>query len=137
MFTFSKRSKEEMKHLHADNIALLNEGIKYYDIVVVDGSRTLAEQIKYVQKGVSKTLHSLHLRQADGKAWAMDLLPWPDFSYVDADKAVRDLLMFGGFMMGLAATLGLSFRYGGDWDRDRRNSNNKFQDLGHFERYVA
>ena len=35
--------------------------------------------------------------------------------------------------MGIATQLGLSFRWGGDWDRDTEVNDNAFDDLVHYE----
>ena len=38
-----------------------------------------------------------------------------------------------GFVMGIANTVGIKLRWGGDWDKDTELKDNKFNDLGHFE----
>lgn len=113
-------------------IRLAKAGLDDFDIVVVCGGRTLAEQVQMVQKGVSKTMNSMHLKQVDGLFHALDLIPRPTFDW-NATGYDRDLILFGGYMLGRARELGITIRYGGDWNGDWRNSDNGFQDLDHFE----
>ena len=35
--------------------------------------------------------------------------------------------------MGVASQMGIKIRWGGDWDRDTDLSDNRFNDLPHFE----
>lgn len=130
-FKYGPRSEENFKGVHPSLVALFREAIKYRDISIIDGVRTIEEQRRFVAKGDSKTMNSMHLPQEDGLSHAIDATPYPfDWNAVGAD---RDLLLFGGFILGLAATLGLKIRYGGDWNGNWKNSDNGFQDLDHFE----
>jgi len=46
------------------------------DFAVHDGLRRIEEQREYVARGVSQTMASKHLPQADGYAHAVVLVPW-------------------------------------------------------------
>ena len=48
---------------------------KGLDATVFDGLRTLPEQRENLRRGVSKTLKSKHLPQADGYGHAVDIVP--------------------------------------------------------------
>lgn len=48
------------------------------DFTVYEGLRSLEQQRINIRKGVSQTLDSKHLRQADGFGHAVDLVPWID-----------------------------------------------------------
>lgn len=48
-------------------------------------------------------------------------------------KDTRRFYLFGGFVLGLAAEMGIPLRWGGDWDRDSFVDDQKFNDLVHFE----
>jgi hypothetical protein len=43
------------------------------------------------------------------------------------------MTLFAGFVIGTAALMGISIRWGGDWDRDTYTKDNSFDDLVHFE----
>ena len=40
---------------------------------------------------------------------------------------------FAGFVLGIAKSIGITLRWGGDWDRDWTVMDNKFDDFPHFE----
>ena len=41
--------------------------------------------------------------------------------------------LFAGFVLGIARGLGITVRWGGDWDMDFDVQDNKFDDFPHFE----
>lgn len=86
------------------------------DFSVYDGVRTVAEQKEMVRRGVSKTMHSKHLKQTDGFSHAVDLVPFIDGNLKwDWDGCYKIALA-----MDLAATeLGYArmIVWGGSWDR--------------------
>src|SRR5687767_13859990 len=109
--SFGSRSLQNMMKLHPDLIRILNITIQHRDITVVDGDRSVEEQVKNVEKGVSKTMESKHLIQADGTAWAMDVMPyplkWPEIEKgmnavrrVDPGLAVLEAYATAGFIQG-------------------------------------
>ncbi len=80
---------------------------------------------------------SKHLPQADGTSWAADIGPYP-IKWNDPDPKVRaiyerECLFFGGFVLGIAQTMGIAIRYGGDWDSDKDLTDQTFQDITHYE----
>jgi len=50
-------------------------------------------------------------------------------------KSLWRWYFFGGIVKGVAAEMGISIRWGGDWDRDTYVRDQKFNDLPHFELY--
>jgi peptidoglycan L-alanyl-D-glutamate endopeptidase CwlK len=86
------------------------------DFTVYEGLRSLAQQRINIQKGVSQTLDSMHLRQSDGFGHAVDLVPWIDGHPVwDWDGCYKIALA-----MDLAATrlnCAQHIRWGGAWDK--------------------
>ena len=78
-----------------------------------------------VEQGKSKTMNSKHLT---GKA--VDVAPYP----IDWNDRER-FTYFAGYVMGIAAKMGIKLRWGGDWDRDHNLKENSFDDLPHFEIY--
>ena len=59
---------------------------------------------------------------------AVDVAPYP-IDWEDRDR----FHYFGGYVLGIAKSLGLNIRWGGDWDQDTQTKDNKFDDLVHFE----
>lgn len=90
------KSRRELIGVHPDLIivtvtAIINlpEGL---DATVFDGLRTLAEQRDNLRRGVSKTLKSKHLPQADGYGHAVDIVPIIDgkLAWDSKDAAVQN-----------------------------------------------
>lgn len=138
MPVFGTRSRANLAECHRDLQRLFAEVIKHWDCIVLDGERTIAEQRANVAKGVSKTMDSRHLPQPDGTSWAADVAPYP-VRWNDPNAKVRaayerECLYFGGFVLGIASQLGITIRYGGDWDNDRDLADQTFDDLVHFEK---
>ena len=83
MSKFSSHSLNELKHVHPELTIMCTLAMEYcreyeVDFMVFDGIRTLAEQRKNVAKGVSWTLDSYHIPQADRLGYAVDLVPYVD-----------------------------------------------------------
>ena len=126
---FGKRSKERLKGVDAKLQNVLNEVVKYFDITIIEGLRSQERQNELVAQGKSKTKFGKHV---EGKA--VDIAPYPiDWNARD------DFHYLGGFMLGMAASMGIKIRWGGDWNASslfkgqRTTKDNSFDDLVHFE----
>lgn len=124
---FSKRSLDKLETCHPDLQKLFKEVVKSFDCTVLCGYRGKEEQDKAYRDGNSKVQYpnGKHNRRPSN---AVDVAPYP----IDWNDKFR-FYYFAGFVMGIAKQLGLSIRYGGDWDRDTDLKDNKFDDLVHFE----
>lgn len=99
--------------------------------------RTHEQQVEFVRQGLSQTMNSKHLTQADGFSHAVDVAPDP----VNFERANfnLDLAYFAGYVMATAERLKKEgkiksdIRYGGDWNVNNRISDERFKDLDHFE----
>ena len=126
---FGKRSKERLKGVDAELLNVLNEVVKYFDITVIEGLRSQERQNELVAQGKSKTKFGKHVQ---GRA--VDIAPYP----IDWD-ARDDFHYLGGFVLGIAAKMGVDIRWGGDWNASskfqgkRTTKDNSFDDLVHFE----
>ena len=124
-----KRSRERLKGVDPKIVNVLNEVWKYFDITVVEGLRSQKRQNQLVAEGKSKTKFGKHVQ---GKA--VDICPYP----IDWD-ARDDFHYLGGFVLGVAAKMGVNIRWGGDWSssslakEQRTTKDNSFDDLVHFE----
>ena len=126
---FGKRSRERLKGVDARLVNVLNEVVIYFDITVIEGLRSQERQDQLVAEGKSKTKFGKHV---EGKA--VDICPFP----IDWD-ARDDFHYLGGFVLAMAAKMGVKIRWGGDWNASslfkgqRTTKDNNFDDLVHFE----
>ena len=124
---FGKTSKRRLKTCEKDLQDLFSEVVKYFDCSVLVGYRGRNEQDNAYESGHSK------VKWPNGKhnkkpSFAVDVAPYP----VDWEDRER-FIYFGGFVKGCAFRMGISLRWGGDWDNDTQLSDNNFDDLVHFE----
>ena len=116
-YRFGDRSLAEQAGVHPDlrRVAHRALEISAQDFAIHDGLRTEAEQRENVRRGVSQTMASKHLKQADGFGHAFDAVPvvngklrweWPPIYVVAA--AVRTA----------SIELAVKLRWGGVWDRE-------------------
>ena len=124
---FGKKSRDQLKTCHPKLQRVFNEVIKSVDCTVLKGYRNEEEQNEAYDKGNSK------VRYPDGRhnanpSNAVDVTPYP----VDWDDRERQTL-FAGFVLGIAKSMGINLRWGGDWDQDFEVQDNKFDDFPHFE----
>ena len=132
---FGKRSKERLKGVDAKLQNVLNEVVKYFDITIIEGLRSQERQNELVAQGKSKTKFGKHVQ---GKA--VDIAPYDPTVKGKIDWNARDDFHYlGGFMLGMAASMGIKIRWGGDWNASslfkgqRTTKDNNFDDLVHFE----
>ena len=124
---FGKTSKKRLETCEEELQSLFNEVVKYFDCSVLVGYRGRNEQDIAYESGHSK------VKWPNGKhnkkpSFAVDVAPYP----IDWDDRER-FIYFGVFVKGCAYRMGISLRWGGDWDNDNQLSDNKFDDLVHFE----
>ena len=122
-----KTSKQRLVSCEKEPQRLFNEVVKYFDCSVLVGYRGRNEQDTAYESGHSK------VKWPNGKhnkrpSFAVDVAPYP----IDWDDRER-FIYFGGFVKGCAFRMGIPLRWGGDWDSDNQLSDNKFDDLVHFE----
>lgn len=133
---FGTVSRTALASSHPDLQRLFNEVIKYRDCAIIKGHRTVAEQQAEYAKGRTKPGKIVtHIDGVKSKgmhnyvpALAVDAVPYP----IDWNNTLR-FYEFGGFVLGIAATLGIRVRWGGDWDGDGDFKDQKLIDLPHYE----
>lgn len=137
MPNFSAASLAQRATLHPDLQRLADRVVLGWDCTILEGKRSVAQQLKNIENGVSKTMASKHVYPEDGPSLAMDLAPyplkWPDKKSVNYIKELAMWYAFGGYVMGIAEGLGIRIRWGGDWDGDWVLIDQTFDDLPHFE----
>lgn len=109
-------SRAHLAGVHPALIAVVEEAIKLtsQDFTVMQGLRSIDEERQHVADGTSRTMHSMHLRQADGYGHAVDLVPWVAGR---AQWLWPHIYPITKAMQEAAVGLGTRIRWGGCWDR--------------------
>ena len=124
---FGKSSKKRLLTCDERLQKVFNEVIKYVDCSVLEGYRGEERQNKFYDEGKTK-LRYPRGRHNNDPSNAVDVTPYP----VDwADRGRQTL--FAGFVLGMARSMGIKLRWGGDWDMDFEVQDNRFDDFPHFE----
>ncbi len=69
-----------------------------------------------------------HGKHNTNPSLAVDAAPYP-IDWQDRER----FTLFAGFVLCIAASMGVTLRWGGDWDLDWQVRDNSFDDLLHFE----
>lgn len=116
-FKFSRRSRENLRGVHPDLVAVAELALSRssIDFMVIDGVRTKAEQRALVAKGASRTMNSRHLT-----GHAMDIVPYGDFDGdgdIDGDDLFNWTIIhkLAPVIKQAAHDLGVPIEWGGDW----------------------
>ena len=127
MAKFSRRSKDRLNTCHKDLHKVFNEVIKHVDCSVLEGHRSCARQNKLYEEGKTKVRYPKGRHNASPSR-AVDVVPYP----IDWNDRER-FHLFSGFGIGLARGMGITLRWGGDWNMNFEVDDNKFDDFPHFE----
>ena len=127
MPSFGKRSRENLSTCHEDLQKVFNEVIKHVDCSVLEGHRDERTQEKLFSEGKTKVLYPMG-RHNSKPSRAVDVVPYP----VDWNDRER-FHLFSGFVLGMARGMGITLRWGGDWNMNFEVDDNKFDDFPHFE----
>jgi len=124
---FGKRSNVNLASCDERLQKVFNEVIKHVDCSVLEGHRGEERQNKLQEEGKSK------VRYPDGRhnaspSVAVDVAPYP----IDWNDRER-FHLFAGFVIGVARGMGITLRWGGDWNMNFEVDDNKFDDFPHFE----
>jgi peptidoglycan L-alanyl-D-glutamate endopeptidase CwlK len=114
------RSELNLVGVHKDLVKVVRRAYLHQTqgFVVIDGIRTLKEEIAHVKSGASTTTHSRHL---DGHAVDVAALD-------DTGKISWNTKLYAGIAIDMKAAAlycGVPITWGGDWK--------SFKDYGHFE----
>jgi peptidoglycan L-alanyl-D-glutamate endopeptidase CwlK len=127
MPSFSDKSQSILDTCHPDLQDICGLVIASYDFTITEGFRTHARQDELFRQGKSK-LQAGESKHNQSPSLAIDIVPCP----IDWDDIPRFYLL-AGFMFQAADSLGVTLRWGGDWDRDWVHTDQTFHDLPHFE----
>jgi len=124
---FSKKSKSRLETCDKKLQKVFNEVIKHVDCSILEGHRDKERQdMLYEQK---RTMVKYpNGRHNANPSKAVDVAPYP-IDWKDRER----FHLFAGFVLGVAQGMGITLRWGGDWDQDWEVSDNRFDDFPHFE----
>lgn len=118
---------------------LCHEAIVVIDFSVIESHRSIERQQELFADGKTHINGVTQLSKHNYlPAKAVDLMPYPDVVdevsvWEDTPESRFRFHMLAGIVLGIAYMKGIKIRWGGDWDRDFTNSDQKFHDLPHFE----
>ena len=124
---FGKKSRKNLSTCHEDLQKVFNEVIKHVDCSVLEGHRDERRQEKLFSEGKTKVHYPMG-RHNSKPSRAVDVVPYP----VDWNDRER-FHLFSGFVLGMARGMGITLRWGGDWNMNFEVDDNKFDDFPHFE----
>ena len=124
---FGNRSKENLLTCDERLQKVFNEVIKYVDCSVLEGHRGEERQNKLYEEGKTKVTFP-NGRHNSSPSNAVDVTPYP-INWEDRERQT----LFAGFVLGIARSMGIKLRWGGDWDMDFEVMDNRFDDFPHFE----
>lgn len=127
MYRYGKSSRERLATCHPELQRLFNSLTQDYDVSILCGHRTEAEQDAAVNSGNSKVMfpNSKHNSMPSlGVDAALYPVKWED---------VGRHYMFVGIVRERARQLNIPIRCGADWDSDFATNDQTFNDLVHFE----
>ena len=138
MFTFSERSLNNLKGVHPKLVAVVKRALELspIDFTVLEGVRSQARQDELWAQGRTKPgpvvtwvqTSGTHGIQADGYGHAVDLAPYPiDWNDLERFEQVSEA------MFAAAKELGVTLRWGGNWDMDDKPHEHGESDNPHFE----
>lgn len=124
---FGSRSKKNLKTCHEDLQDLFNEVIKHVDCSVIEGHRNRLRQDKLFDEGKTKVKYPNGRHNATPSN-AADVVPYP-IDWSDRER----FHLFAGFVLGIAKSMEINIRWGGDWNMNFEVDDNQFDDFPHFE----
>ena len=124
---FGSRSRKNLATCDEDLQDLFNEVIKYVDCSVICGHRNKEDQNKAFKEKRTKVKFP-NGRHNSNPSRAVDVVPYP----IDWNDRER-FHLFAGFVLGIAQSMEINIRWGGDWNKNFEVDDNNFDDFPHFE----
>ena len=127
MNEYSTSSENKLSQCDPRLQQVFREVLQTIDHTILEGFRNEAAQDADFAAGKTK------LQWPNGKhnktpSLAVDATPYP----IDWGNTQR-ICYFAGFVLGVAAKLGIKVRWGGDWLGNQMATKESFVDLNHFE----
>lgn len=126
---FGATSEKQLATCHEDLQTVLRDAVQYFDFSVVEGHRNEEDQEAAFARGASQK-HWPDGNHNKLPSKAADCMPYPiDWS----DKGRERVILMAGFILASARRLGISVRWGGDWNMNDDTRDEGFRDIDHFE----
>jgi len=124
---FSAISRERLETCDERLQKVLQEVVKHFDCLIIEGHRGQDLQNLYFSQGKS------NLKFPFGKhnsmpSKAVDVMPYP-INWKDTKR----MCYFAGYVMATALSMDIKVRWGYDWDGDTDLSDQAFYDGPHYE----
>jgi peptidoglycan L-alanyl-D-glutamate endopeptidase CwlK len=130
---FSQSSLSNLAECHGDLQIIAAHAIKYFDFKIIEGHRGQAKQDAAFNSGNSK-IKWPHGKHNKIPSLAFDAVPYPtDYKRLNEWYYMAGVMMTVAKMLKQTGQITHDIRWGGDWDGDGTFTDNKFNDLGHFE----
>ena len=131
---YSKRSKDRLATCDQRLQNVFNEVIKHVDCSILEGHRSKERQNKLYDEKRTKVKYP-NGRHNSNPSKAVDVTPYP-VKWEDRERQT----FFAGCVLGIARSMGINLRWGGNWDMYKENgkwevADNRFDDFPHFEIY--
>ena len=127
MARFGRRSKARLATCDPRLQKVFNEVIKEIDCSVLEGHRSEERQNKLFKEGKTKVTYPKGRHNAS-PSLAVDVAPYP-IDWKDRER----FTLFAGYVLGVASRMGITLRWGGDWNMNWEVNDNRFDDFPHFE----
>lgn len=124
---YSRISRDRLQTCHKYLQDLFNKVILTFDCIILEGNREEILQNSYFSTGKSK-LNWPGSKHNCFPSLGIDVAPYP-INWKDLSR----FYYFGGYVKGMAASMGIPLRWGGDWDDDTQVLDQRFKDLVHFK----
>ena len=124
---FGKKSRERLATCDERLQRVFNEVINYVDCSVLEGHRSAERQDKLFEEGKTKVKYPNGRHNANPSR-AVDVVPYP-IDWKDRER----FHLFAGFVLGIAYSMDIALRGGGDWNQNFEVDDNQFDDFPHFE----
>ena len=124
---FGKKSRERLATCDERLQRVFNEVINYVDCSVLEGHRSAERQDKLFEEGKTKVKYPNGRHNANPSR-AVDVVPYP-IDWKDRER----FHLFAGFVLGIAYSMDIALRWGGDWNQNFEVDDNQFDDFPHFE----
>ena len=124
---FGKTSLKKLATCDKRLQEVFNEVIKTVDCSVLEGHRGKDRQNALYKEGKTMLKYPKGRHNATPSR-AVDVCPYP-IDWSDRER----FHLFSGFVLGIAKSMGIKLRWGGDWNMNWEVDDNKFDDFPHFE----
>ena len=131
MANFGKSSTEKLGTCDEKLQRVFNRVVTYFDCTVICGHRGRAAQEAAFASGASK-VHYPNGKHNSSPSKAVDVMPWP-LDWSETPKNIEQIALFAGYVLGVAAEMGIKLRWGHDWNMDDVPDIRGLVDRPHFE----